>query len=168
LGEDRCNAARKGYRSRHCTTDRFESARPSSRNCHCRRGQSNAGLSFSAAFGKVVDMGTLVAIALSALLLLGLLWKPGLSLSALGLLVVGLGLMPHVEGPPLVELDAFKRVLGVGSNPPVIAGLFILGFGRLVMLVQKIANRPPAPVVPDDGYSRSRRDPALSRRDDRL
>lgn len=112
-------------------------------------------------------MGPLIAAALLALILVGLLWKPGITITALGLLVVALGIWPHFEAPSIPQLDTFKRVIGVGSNPPVIAGLFIVGFGRLIMLVQKLAARPSAIAAkPDEGHVRSRRDPTL-RRDER-
>ncbi|WP_156386654.1 hypothetical protein [Aureimonas sp. Leaf454] len=113
-------------------------------------------------------MGSLIATALIALLLVGLVWRPGLSIAVLGFVVAGLGLAPHVNAPPLPELDAFKRVLGVGSNPPVIAGLFIIGLGRLVMILQRIAGRPAAETATTAGLSRARRDPTLLRHDDRL
>lgn len=111
-------------------------------------------------------MGPLIAAALLASVLIGLAWRPGLAITLLGLVIVALGILSRLNVPAVAELDSITAVLGVGSNPPVIAGLFIIGFGRLISFAQAIAARKPATSKADERPAAGRREPSL-RHDDR-
>lgn len=88
--------------------------------------------------GNLLLFGILVAIAIGAI------WKPGLSVSTLGLLVFLIGALPLV-GPVRVPGGYAMAVVGMGAFPTAITGIFVMAFGRLVSLVEGILSRLHGP-----------------------
>lgn len=107
-------------------------------------------------------IGNLPIVAILAAIAIGAIWKPGLAVSTLGLLVFLIGTLP-LMGLVRVPGGYAMAVVGMGAFPTAIAGIFVMAFGRLVSSVEGILSRLSAasPGRAADDEAPSRREPSF-------
>ncbi|KAB0678111.1 hypothetical protein [Aureimonas leprariae] len=112
----------------------------------------------------MANIGNLPIVAILAAIAIGAIWKPGLAVSTLGLLVFLIGTLP-LAGLVRVPGGYAMAVVGMGAFPTAITGIFVMAFGRLVSSVEGILRRlgaaPAAQVAEGDAVSR--REPTFRR-----